>query len=62
MHSSTLERSESANSTTSDRRPDILATEDTAPRCMACPVCGSGATYQTQGDRWGCTQCGSSWA
>jgi hypothetical protein len=25
-------------------------------------VCGSGATYQTSDGRWGCTQCGSTWA
>jgi large subunit ribosomal protein L37Ae len=32
------------------------------PAAMACPMCGSGATYQTMDGRWGCTQCGSTWA
>ncbi|MFD9691505.1 hypothetical protein ACFWXO_37745 [Kitasatospora sp. NPDC059088] len=27
----------------------------------ACPICGSGNTYQTMEGRWGCTACGSSW-
>ncbi|MGV9263455.1 transposase [Kitasatospora sp. NPDC003701] len=32
------------------------------PDARTCPVCGSGATYQTMDGRWGCTSCGSTWA
>jgi ribosomal protein L37AE/L43A len=40
----------------------IVHDEDTEPRDGACPACGSSATYQTMDGRWGCTQCGSTWA
>lgn len=40
----------------------ILPDEDDGPACRICPVCGSSSTYQTMDGRWGCTQCGSSWA
>lgn len=62
MHSSTLERPASTNTPNAGRKPDILPTEDTTPRGVCCPVCGSGNTYQTMDGRWGCVSCGSSWA
>jgi len=43
-------------------RPPGIVLDDTEARDMACPVCGSGSTYQTQDGRWGCTQCHSTWS
>lgn len=40
----------------------IVAERDRSAQSRSCPMCGSGATYQTQDGRWGCTQCGSTWA
>jgi len=54
-------RPETANTTDPDSDTGIVHHEDTEPRNMACPVCGSGSTYQTQSGRWGCVQCGSQW-
>lgn len=39
-----------------------LLERDHEPSARTCPVCGSGATYQTMDGRWGCTSCGSTWA
>lgn len=62
MSTSTLTRPETTNPDDADRQPGILPHEDTTPRSGACPVCGSGATYQIMSGRWGCTACGSTWA
>ncbi|MEU3568433.1 hypothetical protein AB0E96_08395 [Kitasatospora sp. NPDC036755] len=43
-------------------QPGTVLNGDQTVTAMACPVCGSGSTYQTMDGRWGCTQCGSSWA
>ncbi|MFF2118782.1 hypothetical protein [Kitasatospora sp. NPDC058184] len=43
-------------------QPGSLPHSDQPAAAMACPMCGSGATYQTMDGRWGCTQCGSTWA
>ena len=37
--------------------PDVLQ-----PTAANCPVCGSSSTYQMMSGRWGCVQCGSTWA
>ncbi|MFF7989855.1 hypothetical protein ACFZDG_08720 [Kitasatospora xanthocidica] len=42
--------------------PSTLLERADEPSARACPVCGSGATYQTMDGRWGCTACGSTWA
>jgi ribosomal protein L37AE/L43A len=55
------ERPESENPT---GRPeaDGIVQQEHAPSAVTCPVCGSSSTYQTAEGRWGCVQCGSSWA
>ncbi|WP_031073533.1 hypothetical protein [Streptomyces sp. NRRL WC-3742] len=42
--------------------PSTLLERADQPSARTCPVCGSGATYQTIDGRWGCTACGSTWA
>lgn len=55
-------RPETANPPDPETASGIVHEKDTEPRNMSCPMCGSGSTYQTMDGRWGCTQCGSSWA
>ncbi|MFE7590233.1 hypothetical protein ACFU6K_12585 [Kitasatospora sp. NPDC057512] len=43
-------------------QPGNLPNSDQPAAAMTCPMCGSGATYQTMDGWWGCTQCGSTWA
>ncbi|MFE4974232.1 hypothetical protein ACFRAR_19245 [Kitasatospora sp. NPDC056651] len=43
-------------------QPGNVPNSDQPAAAMSCPMCGSGATYQTMDGRWGCTQCGSTWA
>ncbi|WP_406204577.1 hypothetical protein OH807_29080 [Kitasatospora sp. NBC_01560] len=45
-----------------DPTPSTLLERADEPAARACPVCGSGATYQTMEGRWGCTSCGATWA
>ncbi|MFJ9948104.1 hypothetical protein [Kitasatospora sp. NPDC091207] len=42
--------------------PSTLLKRVDEASARTCPVCGSGATYQTMDGRWGCTQCGATWA
>ncbi|WP_405007775.1 hypothetical protein OHV13_30240 [Kitasatospora purpeofusca] len=42
--------------------PSTLPERDREAGARACPVCGSGSTYQMMDGRWGCTQCGSTWS
>lgn len=47
---------------TTTSTPSTLLERVYEPSAHTCPVCGSGATYQTMDGRWGCTTCGSTWA
>ncbi|MFG2905237.1 hypothetical protein ACGF13_09265 [Kitasatospora sp. NPDC048286] len=62
MSAALLDRAEAPNLTHGDPQPGTVLDSDRIAAAMACPVCGSGATYQTMDGRWGCTQCGSTWA
>lgn len=42
--------------------PGTLPERDLGACARTCPVCGSSSTYQTMDGRWGCVQCGSTWA
>ncbi|MFF2747473.1 hypothetical protein ACFVVA_18230 [Kitasatospora sp. NPDC058048] len=57
-----LDRPETPNPTHGARQPGNVPNSDRTTSAMACPICGSGATYQTMDGRWGCTVCGSTWA
>jgi len=62
MSSITIERENPAKPGTPSEDSGIVPEQDHTPSARSCPVCGSGATYQTSDGRWGCTQCGSTWA
>jgi ribosomal protein S27AE len=58
----TIERDNPANPGAPDEDSGIVHEHDHTPSARSCPMCGSSATYQTPDGRWGCTQCGSTWA
>lgn len=60
--SALLDDTERLNASAPCRCPGIVPDDDIEARDGICPVCGSGNTYQTMDGRWGCTQCGSTWA
>jgi ribosomal protein S27AE len=62
MSTTTHKPPESAIQHDPDRDSGIVHQQDDDPACRACPVCGSSNTYQTMEGRWGCLQCGSTWA
>ncbi|MFB9364900.1 hypothetical protein [Kitasatospora albolonga] len=62
MRSTATPQRPTPNGTPAPITPGTLPEADTTDRAMACPVCGSGSTYQIMSGRWGCTACGSTWA
>ncbi|MFJ4192350.1 hypothetical protein [Kitasatospora sp. NPDC089509] len=62
MSSVLLDKSDSETAPTTAPAPSTLLERADQPSARTCPVCGSGATYQTIDGRWGCTACGSTWA
>lgn len=62
MSTLTPVRPDPANTNDDDLDVGIVHEQDNAPACRSCPVCGSSSTYQTMDGRWGCLQCGSTWA
>ncbi|MFI6153563.1 hypothetical protein ACIBCA_12785 [Kitasatospora sp. NPDC051170] len=57
-----IDKPVTATEPTATPAPSTLLERADEPSARACPVCGSGATYQTIDGRWGCTTCGSTWA
>ncbi|MEV7600518.1 hypothetical protein AB0O91_24415 [Kitasatospora sp. NPDC089797] len=62
MSSSLLDEPVTEIEPTTAPTPSTLLSRSDEPSARACPVCGSGATYQTLEGRWGCTTCGATWA
>ncbi|MFJ3791215.1 hypothetical protein [Kitasatospora sp. NPDC090091] len=62
MSATLLDRPIAENPPATIPAPSTLPERDDQPAARTCPVCGSGATFQTMDGRWGCTQCGATWA